>query len=108
MGYFVGIPDVDDTNVITEKQAVRLFAYVSYFELGRKVTRLSKKSNLDLIDFCQSILYDKYYVPDWAVCPHINLEPFFKYDEWDRYLTYSDFLNKIELIYTKRPTRFWD
>jgi hypothetical protein len=108
MGYFVGTPYQEEIEKITKDKSIRLLKYVDYFNLGRKVTRLSKKSNLELIDFCNSILYDDYYVGDWAVCPAISLEPFFKYNKWDRYLTYSEFLNRIELIYTNRPTRFWD
>lgn len=108
--YTLITPDIYQITLasLRREQIIRVVKYVEYFNLGKKVTRLSKQSNLDIIEFCESILFDKYYMPYWEVNPHIILKPFFKFNEWEDYLTYSEFLNRIELIYTKRPTRFWD
>ena len=94
---------------LSKEQTARLSKYILYFDSGRKVTRLRKKSNEDIVLLCRSILLDGSYYPNQLIkC--FNLEPYFKW--WnhhkDSYYSIRELLNKIELIYTKRPTRFWD
>jgi hypothetical protein len=97
------------SQTLSKEQIGRLSKYILYFDSGRKVTRLRKKSNEDIVWLCQHILQEGFYYPV-QVIKCFSLEPYFKYHHWhkDSYYSIRELLNKIELIYTKRPTRFWD